>query len=82
MRFNKIIDGKGVALVLTLCVAVGSPHVGTSAQSAQTDITAAVAVGPQYDTTHVYVPRRISIALSPAEFRHSAAKPRRKVCSR
>ena len=55
MRFNKIIDGKGVALALTLCVAVGSPHVGTFAQSAQTDITAAVAVGPQYDTTHVYV---------------------------
>ena len=55
MRFNKIIDGKGVALVLTLCVAVGSPHAGTFAQSAQTDITAAVAVGPQYDTTHVYV---------------------------
>jgi hypothetical protein len=56
MRFNKIIDGKGVALVLTLCVAVGSPHAGTFAQSAQTDITAAVAVGPQYDTTHVYIP--------------------------
>jgi hypothetical protein len=55
MRFNKIIDGKGVALVLTLCVTVGSPHVGTFAQSAQTDITAAVAVAPQYDTTHVYV---------------------------
>ncbi len=55
MRFNKIIDGKGVALLLTLCVAVGSPHVGALAQSAQTDRTAAVAVGPQYDTTHVYV---------------------------
>ena len=55
MRFNKIIDGKGVALVLTLCVTVGSPHVGTFAQTAQTDITAAVAVAPQYDTTHVYV---------------------------
>jgi len=55
MRFNKIIDGKGVALALTLCVTVGSPHVGTFAQSAQTDITAAVAVAPQYDTTHVYV---------------------------
>ena len=54
MRFNKIIAGTGVALVLTL-VAVGSPHVGTFAQSAQTDRTAAVAVGPQYDTTHVYV---------------------------
>ena len=55
MRFNKIIAGKGVALALTLCVTVGSPHVGTFAQSPQTDITAAVAVGPQYDTTHVYV---------------------------
>jgi len=55
MRFNKIIDGKGVALVLTLCVTVGSPHVGTFAQSSQTDRTATVAVGPQFDTTHVYV---------------------------
>src|ERR1700760_4928604 len=55
MRFSKIIDGKGVALVLTLCVTVGSPHVGTFAQSSQTDRTATVAVGPQYDTTHVYV---------------------------
>lgn len=55
MRFNKIIAGTGVALVLMLCLAVESPHVCTFAQSAQTDRTADVAVGPQYDTTHVYV---------------------------
>jgi predicted enzyme related to lactoylglutathione lyase len=60
MRFNKIIGGRGVviscvALVLTLGLAVGSPHVSAFAQSAQTAETASVAVGPQYDTTHVYV---------------------------
>ena len=55
MRFNKIIARACVALVLTLCVSVGSPHVGIFAQSAQTDRTAGVAVSPQYDTTHVYV---------------------------
>ncbi len=55
MRFNKIIAGTCVALVLTLGLAVASPHVGTFAQSAQTAETVSVAVGPQYDTTHVYV---------------------------
>src|SRR5438132_2051853 len=55
MRFNKIIVGTCVALVLTLGLAVGSLHVGAFAQSAQTDETVSVAVGPQYDTTHVYV---------------------------
>jgi len=55
MRFNKIIAGTCVALVLTLGLAVASPHAATFAQSAQTAGTAGVAVGPQYDTTHVYV---------------------------
>ena len=55
MRFNKIFTGTGVALALTLCLAVGPAHIGTIAQSAQTTRTAGVAVGPQYDTTHVYV---------------------------
>jgi len=55
MRFNKIIAGTCVALVLTLGLAVGSPHVSAFAQSAQTAETVSVAVGPQYDTTHVYV---------------------------
>jgi predicted enzyme related to lactoylglutathione lyase len=54
MRFNKIIVGTCVAL-LTLGLAVGSPHFSAFAQSAQTAETVSVAVGPQYDTTHVYV---------------------------
>ena len=60
MRFNKSIVGRCivvscVALVLTLGLAVRSPHVSVFAQSGQTAETASVAVGPQYDTTHVYV---------------------------
>ena len=55
MRFNKIVVGIGAALVLALGLAVGSPHVGAFAQSTQTAETVSVAVGPQYDTTHVYV---------------------------
>src|SRR6516165_3616245 len=53
MRFNKIILGTCVALILTLGLAVGSPHDSTLAQSAEA--TVSVAVGPQYDTTHVYI---------------------------
>jgi len=55
MRFNKIIVGTWVALVLTLGLSVGSPRVSAFAQSAQTAESVSVAVGPQYDTTHVYV---------------------------
>ena len=60
MRFNKIIVGKCVvgrciALVLTLGLAVGSLHISAFAQSAQTADSVSVAVGPEYDTTHVYV---------------------------
>ena len=55
MRFNKIIGGTCIALVLTIGLAVGSLHVSAFAQSAQTAETVSVAVGPQYDTTHVYV---------------------------
>jgi predicted enzyme related to lactoylglutathione lyase len=60
MRFNKNIVGRGVvvsciALVLTLGLTVGSLHVSAFAQSAQTAETVSLAVGPQYDTTHVYV---------------------------
>ena len=51
MRFNKIIVGTCVALVL----AAGSLHVTAFAQSPQAAETVSVAVGPQYDTTHVYV---------------------------
>jgi hypothetical protein len=60
MRFNKIIVGRCVvvshlALVLTLGLAVGSLQVSAFAQSTQTTESVRVAVGPQYDTTHVYV---------------------------
>ena len=55
MRFNKSSVAKCVALLLTLGLAIGSQHVSAFAQSAQTAETVAVAVGPQYDTTHVYV---------------------------
>jgi predicted enzyme related to lactoylglutathione lyase len=55
MRFNKIVVGTCVALVLALGLAVGSPHVATLAHAAETPATVSVAVGPQYDTTHVYV---------------------------
>src|SRR6202795_1232189 len=55
MRLNKILVGTCVALVLTLGLAVGSLHVSVLAQSAQTAESVTVAVGPQYDTTHVYV---------------------------
>jgi len=56
MRFNKSTVETCVALVLTLGFAAGSPHVGTFAQGAQQTVeTLSVAVGPQYDTTHVYL---------------------------
>jgi predicted enzyme related to lactoylglutathione lyase len=55
MRFNKITVGTCVALVLTLGLGVGPLHVTAFAQSAQPTETVSVAVGPQYDTTHVYV---------------------------
>jgi predicted enzyme related to lactoylglutathione lyase len=55
MRFNKIIVGTCVALVLALGLAVGSLHITAFAQSAQTAESVSWAVGPQYDTTHVYV---------------------------
>jgi predicted enzyme related to lactoylglutathione lyase len=55
MRINKTIFGTCVALVLTLGLTVGSLHVSAFAQSAQTAESVSVAVGPQYDTTHVYV---------------------------
>src|ERR1700722_5996666 len=60
MRFNKIIVGRCVvgrcvALVLTFGLAVGFLHVSAFAQSAQAAESVSVTVGPQYDTTHVYV---------------------------
>jgi len=58
MRLRKILAGTSVAVFLTIGFACESQHFNTFAQSAQTAGTVGVAVGPQYDTTHVYVAPR------------------------
>src|SRR5712675_1849953 len=55
MRLKKILAGTSVAIFLTIGFACESRYFTTFAQSVQTIKTAGVAVGPQYDTTHVYV---------------------------
>jgi predicted enzyme related to lactoylglutathione lyase len=55
MRLNKVLIRASLELVLTLSLALGSLHFGAFAQTAEASGTASVAVGPQYDTTHVYV---------------------------
>jgi len=55
MRLNRIIGAAAIAILLRLGVASESPDFRPSAQSAHTPETVDVAVGPQYDTTHVYV---------------------------
>jgi len=55
MRLKKILVGTSVAIFLTIGFACQSRYFSTFAQSLHTAQTAGVAVGPQYDTTHVYV---------------------------
>src|SRR5437016_6060153 len=55
MRLKKILAGTSVAIFLTIGLACESQYFSTFAQSLQIAKTAGVAVGPQYDTTHVYV---------------------------
>src|SRR6202790_765883 len=55
MRLKKILAGTSVAIFLTIGFACESRYFSTFAQSVQTGKTADVAVGPQYDTTHIYV---------------------------
>jgi hypothetical protein len=55
MLLRKIIVGAAIAICLTIGFPCESQHFNTFAQSAQTTATASVAVGPQYDTAHVYV---------------------------
>jgi hypothetical protein len=55
MRLKKILAGTSVAIFLTIGVACESRYFSTFAQSLPIAKTADVAVGPQYDTTHVYV---------------------------
>src|SRR5882672_6192218 len=56
MRLHKILAGTSVAILLTIGFASESQYFSAFAQSDQTTKTKSVAVGPQYDTTHVYVP--------------------------
>src|SRR6266436_6029343 len=56
MRLNKILAGSSVAILLTIGISSESKYSSTFAQSVQTTKAPGVAVGPQYDTTHVYVP--------------------------
>src|SRR6267378_4692628 len=56
MRLNKVLIRTSVAIALTIGFASESQYFSTFAQSAQPVRTAGVAVGAQYDTTHVYVP--------------------------
>jgi predicted enzyme related to lactoylglutathione lyase len=55
MRLKKILTGTFVAILLTIGFSSESQYFSAVAQSVQTVPTPGVAVGPQYDTTHVYV---------------------------
>jgi hypothetical protein len=55
MRLKKVLAGTSVAIFLTTGFAFQSRYFSAFAQSAQITGTVSVAVGPQYDTTHVYV---------------------------
>src|ERR1700719_4719873 len=55
MRLKKILAGTSVAVFLTIGLAQESRYFSTLAQNLQIPKTAGVAVGPQFDTTHVYV---------------------------
>src|SRR6202166_3496284 len=55
MRWKKILAATSGAVFLTIGFACQSRYFSTFAQSVQTSKAPGVAVGPQYDTTHVYV---------------------------
>jgi len=55
MCLNKVLIRTSFAIVLTIGFASESQYFSAFAQSAQTAESESVAVGPQYDTTHVYV---------------------------
>jgi predicted enzyme related to lactoylglutathione lyase len=55
MRLKRILAGTSVAIFLTIGFGRESRYFSTFAQSLQITKTAGIAVGPQYDTTHVYV---------------------------
>jgi hypothetical protein len=55
MRLNRMLVAPAAGILLTLGIASVSSCVHASARSAETAGPVDVAVGPQYDTTHVYV---------------------------
>ncbi|HTA57259.1 MAG TPA: hypothetical protein VK805_03840 [Candidatus Baltobacteraceae bacterium] len=55
MDLKKIVARTSVAILLTIAFTSDSQHFSTSAQTARPAETKAIAVAPQYDTTHVYV---------------------------
>jgi hypothetical protein len=55
MRLNRFLGAPAAGILLTLGVASVSSCVHASARSVETAGPVDVAVGPQYDTTHVYV---------------------------
>ena len=55
MRLKKFLAGTSVAILLTIGFAWESRYFSTFAQNLQTTKAPDRAVGPQYDTTHVYV---------------------------
>jgi predicted enzyme related to lactoylglutathione lyase len=55
MHLNKTLAATSVAMVLAMGFASESQYFNALAQGAETAETVGVAVGPQYDTTHVYV---------------------------
>ena len=65
MRLNKILAGTCIAIILTIGFGSESQHSSTLAQRKQAAGTPGVAVGAQYDTTHVYV--------APQDFDHFVA---------
>ena len=55
MRLKKVLGGTAVAIFLTIGFASESQYFSTFARGVRTAKATDVAVGPQYDTTHVYV---------------------------
>ena len=56
MRLKRILSLTCVAILLTITLSSQLQHRTTFAQSAESAKAGDVAVAPQYDTTHVYVP--------------------------
>lgn len=58
MHLNKILAGTSIVIILMIGFSSESHHSSTLVQGAEATGTVSVAVGPQYDTTDVYVARQ------------------------